>query len=186
MSEQGRPKVLEEVVIGDWWVIAAQIEKLVSVVLLAYHRGLVPSPAIIYPKAEILPHNTAYAGTIYAIDRTSNEPLAELGEYWVSIGRESTAIVRILPAQDEYIDLWKDVLAAVRVMGAHGRRLRRRSIGPTVDAVIGEFERAKAAGEQMTLKQLAEDAGISYKYVRKRKSMKENARRAGNKQSNTD
>jgi len=66
----------------------------------------------------------------------------------------------------------------------NARTLRRRSIGPTVDAVIEEYNRRKAAGSSTTLRQLANDAGMSYSYVRKRKSLK-GAKQGGNKEGNT-
>ena len=72
-----------------------------------------------------------------------------------------------------FIGYWKPVLASVANLEQAARKIRRDSIGATADAIIEEYKRAKNANESVSLRQLADEAGISYEYLRKRKSIKE-------------
>jgi hypothetical protein len=79
-------------------------------------------------------------------------------------------------ARPPFNGYWTPILDRVSRYTQTARHIRRDSVGTTADLLIEEFNRAKDAGQSVTLKQLAEETGISYDYLRKLKSKKERTR----------
>jgi hypothetical protein len=156
---------------GDWWWIAAIIKH-------AIYRRDFPQGITIWGT------HTTRSGITIEGHYGSDPKVWDVRLECRITGQQGKTQITI-SEQAPYQGYWQPILDEVQALGRNAREIRRASIGVTVDAIIEEYRRAKAAGEQVTLKRLAEEAGISYKYVRKRKSEKEIAGRTGNKQGNT-
>jgi hypothetical protein len=139
---------------GEWWYYAAAIEAFWPIVR---------------------PEGRASVHLMVSATNTSPRPhgcLISAIEGSVSIrGAENKTII-IVRTDPTYRAAWENVQTKLKQMARSARDFRRESIGPTVDSIIAAFDRAKAAGESVTLRQLAEDAGMSYAYLRKRRSEK--------------
>jgi len=148
---------------GDWWILAA------ACALLIYDRDM-HQPNPFFWRGAALPNG-------YRWERTHNN--APAGSLTIA-GQDGVVTMQAIAASPDDMPYWSELVRLLVRLTVNARALRRASVGLTVDALIEEYDRAKAAGAPVTLRQLADDAGISYAYLRKRKSQKDAAKRAEN------
>jgi hypothetical protein len=155
---------------GDWWWIAAIIQR-------AIDRTPDPEGITGWGRA------TTRAGTIIEGHYDSEPMVWDIRLECRITGQQGKTRIEVIE-WPQFQGYWQPILDEVRTLEISARETRRAAVGVTADAIAEEYERAKAAGENVTLKQLAEEVGLSYNYVRKRKSKKTTAKQAGNKQGN--
>jgi hypothetical protein len=154
---------------GDWWWIAAYMEEL------------------LFDTKEYQATNVHWmrrygrAGVILEGDYDTEPPLLQANTLRYDIrlicrinGQEGATTINTT-AWPPFHGYWTPILDRVSRYTQTARQIRRYSVGTTADMLIEEFNRAKAAGHSVTLRQLAEETGISYDYLRKLKSKKERA-----------
>ncbi len=112
------------------------------------------------------------AGENFSISKRTDqpyEPSQPLGDITL-VGSEGYTDVYITLAAPEAEHIWREeIIPFLRNMAAIARQGRRETIGTTPDELIEYYYRSRAAGGKVTLKQLAEDAGMGYGVLRKRK-----------------
>jgi len=153
----------------DWWIVAAACSAIL------HDRELRDGAPPFSWLSEAIPNG-------YRWERTIDGNPA--GTITITGQKNGRTLVHMQPGASGADTLyWNSLQTVLSRFGKSARNVRRHSIGPTVDALIEEYNRAQAAGEHVTLRQLAKDADISYSYVRKRKSLKE-TKQKGNKEGN--
>ena len=152
---------------GDWWWIAAYMEELLL------NTNEYQAPNVHWMR------QYGRAGVILEGEYDVEPPLLHVNTRRYDIrltcrinGQERVTTINTA-ASPPFNGYWTPILDRVSRHVQTARQIRRDSVGTTVDMLIAEYERAKVAGQSVTLKQLAEETGISYDYLRKIKSKKE-------------
>jgi hypothetical protein len=82
----------------------------------------------------------------------------------------SDTAVSITIGSPTHVDYWRDVVDQLVRAGRFAHSLRRKATEPTIQELLNEYQQALDAGRRVSLRDLASRAGISYDYLRKRKS----------------
>lgn len=152
---------------GEWWYFAGQLRA-----ALNRKRG--------DPDWEWYNQPTSPTGCIIHIGpRLARRRIASV--IFVGKGESTTLVVHTIPSNLPHVQPLIDDLEAT---AREAREARRDSIGETPDELIEEYYRRRAAGSKVTLKQLAEQAGMSYSWLRQRKMEYDRAGKWGSKQPN--
>lgn len=169
MSKQP-PNDIPVTVQGDWWWYAAFFNT-------QFYR----------PRADVqLGRRSQSSGSIaygwsFPVVTEHGDPVGSI----TFSGTEGSTTIRAVSAAPEHVSYWNEVIGLLKAFASSAHDVRHASVGPTVDEVIKAYYREKAAGHRVSLKQLAEYAGVSYAYVRKKKIAYDQQLREGNKESNT-
>jgi hypothetical protein len=144
--------VIEETIIAEWWLLNAT--------LTALYRYPHPSP-------------TGFSNTIsgraglHTESKVSKDGM-EIGSISLTETGLSTRIrISTTPVFEPY---WHEILANLRTAAETALRIRYFAGTDPIDAAIRLYYERREKGEKITLRQIAEQTGLSYNYLRKRKS----------------
>jgi hypothetical protein len=158
MSE---PTVIEETIPGDWWYLAAAFG--------AIHKIPAPHPS---RNPDGMMTYSGYTITVLHKDIGYN-----LGSITFS-GKQGMTTIHVRVSWPEYASYWREIIERLKGFAFDARNIRRDAIAPTIDRVIELYYQIRAAGGKITLKELAEQEGVKYSYMRKRKVAYDKAKRA--------
>jgi hypothetical protein len=150
---------------GDWWHLAAAFGAI----------STIPAP---HPdRLDGVMTDAGYTFTAYHDAAGHN-----LGAITFA-GRQGTTTIQVRVSWPRYDPYWREIIERLRGFSRDTRALRRAAAGATPDVLIERYYRSRAAGGKVTLKQLAETAGISPNYLYQKKMEYD---RAGGRGSTTN
>jgi hypothetical protein len=141
---------------GDWWWIAAHITVLLNTTQRAREEQ---NLARLRWEQDTQPGQMTFKGS------------TDQGEQVLSLavsGSEGKTTIQFSDAEP-VIGFWQPIIIQVRTVAEQAHKVRRL-VAPTTDEVIERYYRARAAGGKVTLKQLAQQYGFNYSYLRAVKS----------------
>ena len=170
MSE---PKVIEGTIAADWWVLAGAFQALL------YHdeyRDQDEGRAPVVPSYTSAPDQGGYSFTL--TDPSPHVIGRVIGRVQF-IRNDGATTIRMLIAPEIHAYCWRLYQTLDLMIG--GARDFRRLFEPSAEQVIERYYHSRAQGTRITLKQLAEQTGFSYSYLRTVKAAYDKAGKWGSR-----
>jgi hypothetical protein len=140
-----QPSIIRRTFTGDWWYFAGALKALLT------SQGFTPNDG---PQRD---GRVLYAGGDWTHDQVT------------ITGKDSKTTMVVEIYAPERAESWRKIVLLLEEMAIHARFMRQQVIGTTPQELIETYYRSRAAGGKVTLKQLAQQAGISYSYLTKAK-----------------
>lgn len=172
-------KTIERPIAADWWMLVGAAQAFL------FHDGRRDKQRCAddrtprAPNYNSGPDEAGFHISFYDPQRSGRF----LGELRFTRGATAT-IVRGGVAPEVY-DYCVGLVEALELLASGGHNFRRW-LEPNADEVIERYYRSRAAGARTTLRQLAEDTGFSYGYLRSVKAAYDKAGKWGSKKLSQD